>query len=271
VRTKASLAHPRRNLAINRYRYFEEFGTEGELRTSGGVEIHGESNVIVDSEELNHSAVLNEIRGVADGQDSLTVEGFEIGCDASAFGRTDVSNRTRAGLGSGFEAYDANLFTIERFIRSEVIERMSEGIVADDADIESLAIVDRIGGREPDEFSEIEEVGRLDGIFGQPDLGVGECGKQADSDNRRRAFYVGDTIRQGPPQGRDVGGAGIGRIGDHLWGVLLIGPGIEGLKIFGAAEGRDIRRSRVNDRFPQYSLAPRVAALKSGGYLGGEI
>jgi hypothetical protein len=138
------------------------------------IKVYGESNVVLDVEELDHPAVLKEIGGVADCQNRLTAQRVEIGCYTSALGGTNECKGTPSRFRGAFQAQDANRLTIEPFIRREVIQRMPKGILAHDADVESLAVVDGIGGSEANEFSKIEEIGGLHSIFRHPVLSAGE-------------------------------------------------------------------------------------------------
>ena len=144
MQTRASWPHLRRSLSIDRPRNFEEFGTQTELCAAGRIEIHVEPNVILENDELNHAAMLKEIGGVADCQNRLTAKRDYIGCQASAFGRTDVCNGTPMRLNDAFEADDPHRLVVEVFIGGEIVERVPKQVLAYDADIKTLAIGDCI-------------------------------------------------------------------------------------------------------------------------------
>jgi len=240
VRTGASWAHPRRSLPGHRYCYSQKLGAQTELGASDRFQVDGESNVIVDSLELNHPALPKKIGSIAHRQNRLTAERSQIGFEATAFRGADVSDCAPARLRGRFQPRHADRLAIQPFIRCQVIQRMPKGILAHDADIETLAIVHCIGRRESNEFSKIKEIRRLYCIFRHPALSVCEGNNHAECCDRSKQSSPGYTIPQAPPQGWAVKSAGLGQARSHLSRVfVLTAPNRSGMRIFESADVRE--------------------------------
>jgi hypothetical protein len=191
----------------------------------------------------------------------------------TAFRGTDESNCTPARLGSGFKAADANRFPIELFVRCEVIESVAKGIFAHNTEIETLATVDCIGGREANESSKIEDIRRFYGVLRHAILSAGESGNQADSYDRRKAIPQGRTTPQGPPQRWAAKSAVMGQTRGHLYGVLLVrsweffssGPESGGMKTPGTAEIRDTHWGQSQSTFSAIQLSTSIGRVMKSG------
>ena len=142
------------------------------MGTPDGVEADGKSDVIRNQQKLNHAAVIEKIGRIAHGEGVGIPKCREILLHVLLLGSGEIRDGAAARIGfveiRFLKPNDADGAAVDFFAGCDVVERASEWVLAEDADIE-------IGGglgsrRNTHELAEVEQVGGFHGVFRQAGL-----------------------------------------------------------------------------------------------------